>query len=84
MTELELAKNNKNIALPKVPIEEFNAVSFNNFILYEEDAGNPAILMNLRAYDLAKLAIKSANSSLGRNVLFGQNLRDSLITKSTT
>lgn len=84
LTELELAKNNKNIALPKVPIEEFNADSFNNFILYEEDAGNPAILMNLRAYDLAKLAIKYANSSLGRNVLFGQNLRDSLITKSTT
>lgn len=84
LTELELVRNNKNIALPKVPTEEFNSDSFNNFIMYEEDAGNPAILMNLRAYDLAKMSIKYANSSLGRNVLFGQNLRDSLIKKSAT
>lgn len=84
LTELELVRKNKNIALPKVPAEEFNSDSFNNFIMYEEDAGNPAILMNLRAYDLARMSIKYANNSLGRNVLFGQNLRDSLIKKSTT
>lgn len=34
--------------------------------------------MNIRGYDLATLAIKYTNTSLGRNILFGQNLRESL------
>ena len=39
--------------------------------------------MNLCGYDLARLAIKYTNTSLGRNILFGQNLRESL-SKSKT
>ena len=86
-TELELARSNRNVSLPKVPEEVLESDAFENYTAYEEGAGNSAILMNLRAYDLAKMSIKYASSSLGRNVLFGHNLRDSLSdskNKSTT
>ena len=54
------------------------ADSFNNFNLYEESQNEPAIVLNLCGYDLAELAIKYTNTSLGRNILFGQNLREAL------
>lgn len=82
-TELEIIRDGERSAVPRVPVETFGADSFNNFSLYEESQGNPAILMNICGYDLARLAIKYTNTSLGRNILFGQNLRESL-SKSKT
>ena len=82
-TELEIIRDGERSTVPRVPVETFGADSFNNFSLYEESQGNPAILMNICGYDLARLAIKYTNTSLGRNILFGQNLRESL-SKSKT
>lgn len=82
-TELEVLRNDANAAIPKVSKETFNSDSFNNFILYEEAEESPAILVNIRGYDLARLAMKYTNTSLGRNILFGQNLREAL-SKSKT
>lgn len=82
-TELEIIRDSERMAVPRVPLESFDSDSFNNFILYEQSTNNPAILMNICGYDLARLAIKYTNTSLGRNILFGQNLRESL-TKSKT
>ena len=82
-SELETIRDGERCEEPRVHEETFEADSFNNFSSYEESHGNPAILMNLRGYDLAKLAVKYTNTSLGRNILFGQNLRDSL-SKSKT
>ena len=82
-TELEIIRDGTRSAVPRVPFESFGADAFNNFIFYEESQDNPAILMNLCGYDLARLAIKYTNTSLGRNILFGQNLRESL-SKSKT
>lgn len=82
-TELEIIRDGEHSTVPRVPKEAFDADSFNNFILYEQSQDNPAILMNICGYDLARLAIKYTNTSLGRNILFGQNLRESL-SKSKT
>ena len=57
----------------KVPYYEFTSDMFNNYILYED-----AMLCNIRGYDLAELCNRYISSSMGRNILFGQNLRDSL------
>ena len=55
---------------------------FNNYILYENASDN-AMLCNIRGYDLAVLCNKYISSSMGRNILFGQNLRDSLDQKKS-
>lgn len=77
-TELEVIRNSSLQMVPKVAQESFGADSFNNFNLYEESQNEPAIVLNLCGYDLAELAIKYTNTSLGRNILFGQNLREAL------
>ncbi len=82
-TELEMIREGLNSSVPKVPMESFDADAFNNFILYEESQDNPAILMNICGYDLARLALKYTNTSLGRNILFGQNLREALAKSNT-
>ncbi len=81
--DLKIIRDGINSAVPRVHKETFEADSFNNFIVYEESQENPAILMNICGYDLARLANKYTNTSLGRNILFGQNLREAL-TKSKT
>jgi len=69
----------------KVPYDEFKADAFNNYILYDQSENSEqALLCNLRGYDLAELCNKYVNTSMGRNILFGQNLRDSLDAKSKT
>lgn len=82
-TELETIRNCSNQQIPKVAEESFLADCFNNFNIYEEAQNEPAIVLNLRGYDLAELAIKYTNTSLGRNILFGQNLRESLAKSKT-
>lgn len=66
----------------KVPYAEFTSDMFNNYILYENSSDN-AMLCNIRGYDLAALCNKYMSSSMGRNILFGQNLRDSLDQKKS-
>lgn len=66
----------------KVPYAEFTSDMFNNYILYENASDN-AMLCNIRGYDLAVLCNKYMSSSMGRNILFGQNLRDSLDQKKS-
>lgn len=69
----------------KVPYDEFKADAFNNYILYDQSENNEqALLCNLRGLDLAELCNKYASTSMGRNILFGQNLRESLNSKSKT
>ena len=69
----------------KVPYDEFKSDAFNNYIIYNSDVNNEeALLCNLRGYDLAKLCNKYANTSMGRNILFGQNLRETIEKKSKT
>lgn len=69
----------------KVPYDEFKADAFNNYILYDQSENSEqALLCNLRGFDLAELCNKYASTSMGRNILFGQNLRDSLDSKSKT
>ncbi len=82
-TELEIIRDGEKTSIPRVPMETFGADSFNNFILYEQSQDNPAVLMNICGFDLANLAIKYTNTSLGRNILFGQNLRESLAKSKT-
>lgn len=82
-TELEVIRNAADKTIPKVPYEEFGADSFSNFIEYKKSSNEPAIIFNLCGYDLAKLAIKYTNTTLGRNILFGQNLRESLAKSKT-
>ena len=66
----------------KVPFYEFTADMFNNYILYQNTSDN-AMLCNIRGYDLAELCNKYISSSMGRNILFGLNLRDSLDEKKS-
>lgn len=80
--DLKVLKNNINY--DKVPFEKFQSDSFNNFIMYAPDSDERALLCNLRGYDLGNLSLKYSNTSIGRNILFGQNLRESLETKSKT
>lgn len=77
-TELEVIRASAMQSIPKVSQESFGADSFNNFNIYEESENEPAIVLNLCGFDLAELAIKYTNTSLGRNILFGQNLREAL------
>lgn len=66
----------------RVPYAEFTSDMFNNYILYEQSSDN-AMLCNIRGYDLAVLCNQYSSTSMGRNILFGQNLRDSLDAKKS-
>lgn len=71
----------------KVPSERLTSDSFNNFMEYvPNDAKNnhTALLCSIRGYDLALLCDKYYSTAQGRNILFGQNLRESLAKKSKT
>lgn len=83
-TELEILR--KSLDFVAVPEETIMADSFNNYILYEQkqNQSERAFLCNLNGYDLAKLNNKYASTEIGKNILFGQNLRESLEAKSKT
>lgn len=69
----------------RVPYDEFSSDAISNFLMYEQngDEDSRALLCNIRGYDLAKLCNKYISTSLGRNILFGQNLRDALSTSKS-
>ncbi|MBR2295675.1 MAG: AIPR family protein [Clostridiales bacterium] len=73
----------------KVPYDELYSDSYNNFIEYipNDSQSNPvkgdkALLCSIRGYDLALLCERYYSTAQGRNILFGQNLRESLAKKS--
>lgn len=92
--ELELLNNGSR--LESVPLEEFTIDTANNFIVNNfldktsksEETENSvlpkSLLCNFNGYDLALLNNKYSNTMLGRNILYGQNLRESLTTSSKT
>jgi hypothetical protein len=76
-----------------VPSGTFEIDTANNFILHnfvdskskKVDSNLPqSLLCNFSGYDLAKLDQKYADTELGRNILYGGNLRESLNKKSKT
>lgn len=78
-----------------VPNEHFVIDTASNFIInnfVDSDQGaqkvNPtlpqSLLCNFSGYDLAQLNNKYSNTLLGRNILYGQNLRESLNKSSKT
>lgn len=75
----------------KVPYDELHSDAYNNFLEYtpRDSQNNPikcdkAILCCIRGYDLAILCDRYYSTAQGRNILFGQNLRESLAKKSKT
>lgn len=82
---LILSKGAKQMSVPK---ESFAIDTINNFIINEEINSIRLIpksfLCNISGYDLAKLNNDYSNTILGRNILYGQNLRESLSKKSKT
>ena len=89
--DLEILK--ESLVNYSVPSHTFLADNSNNFmnfgekITVEDEKGEPqkaeAFLMNLNGYDLAKLCNAYSSSRTGMNILFGQNLRDTLDTKKS-
>ncbi len=90
-SELELLSNGAlNMS---VPFERFEIDTTNNFIVnnFIDGKGSnvnsnlpKSLLCNLSGYDLAVLNNKYSNTILGRNILYGQNLRESLKKTSKT
>lgn len=76
----------------KVPYEELSSDAYDNFMFYEphskDDSINRkkdmALLCSIRGLDLARLCEKYNSTAKGRNILFGENLRESLANKSKT
>ncbi len=83
-TLLMLKKCKENEGM-KVPEKVFMADSFHNHMYYEKvnNDDEVAMMCNLRGYDLAELALDYNNTDLGRNYLFGQNLREGLVKSKT-
>ena len=89
--ELEILE--KGTEQMSVPREFFEIDTKNNFIVNnfidtvtaKVNTNIPqSLLCNFSGYDLAKLNNKYSNTLLGRNILYGQNLRESLSKNSKT
>lgn len=94
VTEQELAILKEGIEIESVPKESFHIDIASNFIVnnFVEDKKQSnesnrlpqSILCNFSGYDLARLNNKYSNTLVGNNILYGQNLRESLAKKSKT
>ncbi len=92
LDELELLQD--GVKHECVPKEDFCIDIANNFIVnnFIEKKNNTdlnknlpqSMLCNFNGYDLASLNNKYANTMVGRNILYGQNLRESLNKYSKT
>lgn len=87
LAELEIIL--KSVVNFCVPYEEIGTDTTNNYIKYSnsadaEDVTYSAYQVNINAFDLAVLCNKYINLEIGRNILFGQNLREALTTGSKT
>lgn len=70
-----------------VPQDVLKIDEYKNFSAYEHENltyEDKAYICNINGYDLAMLNNKYVNTQIGRNILFGQNLRESLGKKSKT
>lgn len=90
ITSAGLAKLADLLIADSVPYKVFGSDAFNNFILNNFGDPNPldpdvpkSILCNLNGYDLAQLDNDYSKSELGRSILYGGNLRDSLSEKKS-
>lgn len=64
--------------------EVLNIDGTGNLLKYgSEEEGQKAFVCSISGYDLACLNNKYYKTEKGRNILFGQNLRESLMTKSS-
>lgn len=94
ITQNELLILSNGVRKECVPKEYFTIDMINNFIVnnYMNKPNNEvpeknipkSLLCNLNGYDLAKLNNRYSNTVLGRNILYGQNLRESLSKISKT
>jgi hypothetical protein len=91
----ELEALRQGIELQSVPEGHITIDTINNFIVNNFlDPSNSessinrdrprSLLCNLNGYELAKLNNQYASSLAGRNILYGQNLRESLSKRSKT
>lgn len=78
----------KSVKTYSVPFEEIEIDKEKNYIGYsktsDQNEENLAFQVNLNAFDLAKLCGKYISSEIGRNILFGQNVRESIVKGSKT
>ncbi len=94
-SDLEIIKQgskNDCVPLANITIDTINNFIINNFLenkeadkSHEPSNNKPkSLLCNFNGYDLAQLNNQYATSLAGRNILYGQNLRESLSNKSKT
>ncbi len=91
-SELDILSDSKELMC--IPVENFKIDTANNFIvnnfIEEKHKTNinknlpQSLLCNFNGYDLAVLNNKYSNTLIGRNILYGQNLRESLNKSSKT
>ncbi len=94
VTSSELKILREGIELESVPKESFLIDIASNFIInnfvdnknFKKETNKlpQSILCNFSGYDLAVLNNKYSNTLVGNNILYGQNLRESLAKKSKT
>ncbi len=89
VTLAELETIYKSIVNFCVPYEQIVADDSSNFVVYQNIGEThadsyKAYQVNLNAYDLGVLCNKYINSEIGKNILFGQNLREALASGSKT
>lgn len=73
----------------KVPCYELKGDAYSGYMPYiplhdNGDSKDKAYMCSIRGYDLALLCDRFINTTKGRNILFGQNLREGLAKKSRT
>ena len=76
--ELVILKSNLEDCVEE---DDFIIDGNNNFLNYGTDPNKRAIICNINGYDLAKLNNAYYSTEVGRNILFGWNLRESLNAK---
>ncbi|WP_028510238.1 AIPR family protein [Ruminococcus sp. NK3A76] len=76
--DLERILNNNELECVHSAVLKSDAI--NNFMTYQDNA----LLVNIRGWELANLALEYDNTETGKNLLYGQNFRNGLDKKSKT
>lgn len=81
ITDLETLRNNET---NKVKEEILITDNIENNVAYgDKDSGQYALICNINGAKLAELNNKYFSTEIGRNILFGMNLRESLVNKKS-
>lgn len=80
LRQLEILHNNKS---DNVDYEVLNIEDNSNILNYQADKNIQALICSVKGTILAELNNKYSNTELGRNILFGQNLREELNLKKS-